>query len=615
MLFVLGILSIFQITTLPGMVILKFIGLRGSIIQRMVYTVALSLVFNYCFAFLTAVLGIYNRWTLFLVFVLEICALLWLHRDTFSKPITSAMQDINDVIVNTIHSIFPHSEVMEAGKGKLNLLNTSFILVSLGMAISSILWVFKIFIYNLGTVFDAWDTIVSWNNWALTWATGSIPLNSRLYPQLIPANWSVTYLFMGETTVQFFAKGIMPLFAFLILLAIFDLGIKRNALGFFTAVTIVRLLMKKFLVDEITNGYVDLAVAFFAFLAVYALLAAREMKDNKDQFQLQLFLGALFAASAAVTKQAGVYMLSIYPVLAYVGVIRPYFPELERKEWKKYLLVYSLASLIPAIWYIMKGVVILSGRDFPEITELIQLSSATHGNVGIVHQTIASFARFEWYLFLFAVSVGGFFLLDPLYRALILLLIIPYPLIWSWLAGYDTRNLSIFIPILGITSGMALQEIYKVLIQRIERSPLVNVRVYILPILLMLFLAIGGYLIPTEKLRTTQLELQKQVFSPSKNQQIYDLVAREGKDTKILTNYPVAYLPGLDNNQIFFSFQDYEKFLSLETDPDVEFIFISSSANEEIKKHINREIEKGNFILLFVDKEWVTYRMVQIVKR
>ena len=604
--FFLGILSIFQIAALPGILILKLISVKGSLIQRVVYTFALSLIANYCLAFILAAVGLYNRWSMFLICTLEITAILWLYRDDIKKPIAPILRNANVSLKNTVYSIFPHKDAQMIGQEE-NLLNTLLVLGSLGLAISSILWVFKIFIYNLGTVFNAWDTIVSWNSWATQWASGSIPLNSRLYPQLIPANWSMTYLFIGETTVQFFAKGIMPLFPLLILLAIFDLGLKRNPIGYFTGVTITRLLIKKFLAEEMTSGYVDLAVAFFAFLVVYVLI---NILDDMEHKQKHLLLGAIFAAGAAVTKQAGAYILIIFPILVYISV-----HPLDMKTWKKYLRVFFLISLIPAIWYILKGIIILSGRDFPELRELVELSSATYGNSGILHQLIAAFTHFDWYLLFFVVILACFFRLSPINRTLTLLLIIPYPMIWAWFAGYDTRNLSIFIPVFGLVSGEALQEIYFAVSHKLRQSFLVNAKVYVLPILLILLLAVSGYLFPEERLRNEQIELQKMVFSPSKNQQIYDLIAHEGSDTKILTNYPVSYLPGLENNQIFFAFQDYAKFLSLETDPDVEFIFLSNSANEEIKKHIDRKIEEGNFKLLFIDKEWVTYRMIQIVKR
>jgi len=604
--FFLGILSLFQIAALPGILILKLISVKGSLIQRVVYTFALSLIANYCLAFILAAVGLYNRWSMLLICTLEIIAILWLYRDDIKKPIAPLLCNANVSLKNTVHSIFYIKDAQITGQEE-NLLNTLLVLGSLGLAISSILWVFKVFIYNLGTVFNAWDTIVSWNSWAIQWASGSIPLNSRLYPQLIPANWSMTYLFIGETTVQFFAKGIMPLFPLLILLAMFDLGLKRNPIGYFTGVTITRLLIKKFLAEEMTSGYVDLAVAFFVFLVVYVLINIQDDKENKQRY---LLLGAIFAAGAAVTKQAGAYILIIFPILVYISV-----HPLDVKTWKKYLQVFFLISLIPATWYILKGIIILSGRDFPELRELVELSSATYGNSGIVHQLIAAFTQFDWYLIFFVVILAGFFRLSLINRTLTLLLIIPYPVIWAWFAGYDTRNLSIFIPVFGLVSGEALQEIYFAVSHKLRQSFLANTRVYVLPILLILLLAVSGYFFPEEQLRNEQIELQKMVFSPSKNQQIYDLIAREGSDTKILTNYPVSYLPGLENNQIFFAFQDYAKFLSLETDPDVEFVFLSNSANEEIKKYIDRKIEEGNFKLLFIDKEWVTYRMIQIVKR
>ena len=162
--FFLGILSIFQIAALPGILILKLISVKGSLIQRVVYTFALSLIANYCLAFILAAVGLYNRWSIFLICTLEITAVLWLYRDDIKKPIAPILRNANVSLKNTVYSIFPHKDAQMIGQEE-NLLNTLLVLGSLGLAISSILWVFKIFIYNLGTVFNAWDTIVSWNMW------------------------------------------------------------------------------------------------------------------------------------------------------------------------------------------------------------------------------------------------------------------------------------------------------------------------------------------------------------------------------------------------------------------------------------------------------------------
>ena len=109
-----------------------------------------------------------------------------------------------------------------------SVLKNIIVVVFLGWSIYSILWAFSLFISKIGSVFTIWDSVVSWNHWAVEWFSNSHPLDTKRYAQLIPSNFSVTYSFMQTDKIQFFAIGFMPLFASYLLLLMFDLGLKRR---------------------------------------------------------------------------------------------------------------------------------------------------------------------------------------------------------------------------------------------------------------------------------------------------------------------------------------------------------------------------------------------------
>jgi len=116
----------------------------------------------------------------------------------------------------------------------------------------------SLIIWNTGSVFESYDTIISWNKWAIDWANNSLPTSTWRYPQLLPANWSIIYVLMGTTTVQFFVKAMMPFFTLFILLMIIDLGFAKSNPGFFIGSAITYFVIKKFLGPFVIEGLADM---------------------------------------------------------------------------------------------------------------------------------------------------------------------------------------------------------------------------------------------------------------------------------------------------------------------------------------------------------------------
>src|SRR6185437_10212014 len=57
-----------------------------------------------------------------------------------------------------------------------------------------------------------YDSISSWNPWALDWAQNKFPGRIYHYPQLVPAMWSFVYVSADDTSLQFFPSFFKILF-------------------------------------------------------------------------------------------------------------------------------------------------------------------------------------------------------------------------------------------------------------------------------------------------------------------------------------------------------------------------------------------------------------------
>ena len=96
---------------------------------------------------------------------------------------------------------------------------------------------------------------------------------------------------------------------------------------------------------------------------------------------------------------------------------------------------------------------------------------------------------------------------------------------------------------------------------------------------------------------------------------LYDLIAEQGLQTKILTNYPMEYLPGLMEFKVRSDFKDYDFFLGKLNDPNIRYILLPNSIDSNIEEFINTRIEVGDYELIVTDKEWKVYKLIKILNR
>ena len=188
----LGWLAFFQMSFLPGFLLISILKIRvRSIIEKIIFIFSLSLIINFILVFLLTLTKLYQPVYCYVIFISELIIFLIVVKnqpltvDIFLPKKSSFLYNLGAIVVEIVIFRF-----------------------------------FLLFIQNLSlnSVFLTGDAIDSWNQWAIQWARNQIPKLTYHYPQLIPANWSLTYVFMQTTRVELFAKLLMPLFVLGILL-------------------------------------------------------------------------------------------------------------------------------------------------------------------------------------------------------------------------------------------------------------------------------------------------------------------------------------------------------------------------------------------------------------
>jgi len=430
----LGIISVIQITLIPGFILLHFLNIKTeSLIQKFIYIFALSLFVNYSLVSLLTLLKLYTNTSLWLIIILELTCFIILVKTRKVK------------IVSDFRFGFAIQGYLSAFK------NFAFhIKIIIGIASIIILFYFALFISNFGTIFYFVDTVnlIHWNTWAKDFAHNTLPYRSSHFPQLIPANWSISYVLTGNTDVNFFSKSFMPLFFFGNLLIFLDLALWEKNYIYLIGLIIYGLFAPIiYSLVFIADGNADLPVSFFAFLTFYAYL-----KLSKNKFETnERMLFFLFAATAAATKLAGFYVFLIASIISLYGLIK-YWKKIQKSE---IILIATLVPMILAIcffWHFIKPTVMVSGLHQPEYVG---------ENYLLIFIKAAKLMYYNWGLpvlaFFILTLVGSLFVNNIRYITLIM--VVPPLILWMLKYSADFRNLSFVVPYLSYISAFGLIKI------------------------------------------------------------------------------------------------------------------------------------------------------------
>src|SRR5262249_43164037 len=156
---------------------------------------AISLIFNFSFVWLMTSIELYTPPSVYALLAAEALAGLWiLKKRRFALGFQVDFAELSREWVENFR--------LKDVRGCL----------LFGLAIATVLGFACVIYVNFGSVFILWDDTLSWDRWAGQWASNRFPVSAGYYPQLMPANWSITYQIIRNTDVKMFAKAVMPMF-------------------------------------------------------------------------------------------------------------------------------------------------------------------------------------------------------------------------------------------------------------------------------------------------------------------------------------------------------------------------------------------------------------------
>ncbi len=434
-----GFLSLLQVGLLPGLLLaLRRPQVGGWLLLPL--GIAISLVVNFQLTFLLTLLGLYR---------------------------VEALALLVAVAASVLHGRKPPQDTAATSGGPdapiRNAIGQPLVLAGSGAAGAALLMLCSLLWTHVPGVFDSWDAVVSWNRWAVDWFGGRLPSFTYGYPQLVPAAWAGTYVWLGTARVEFFAKGLMLAFPLGVAAILVDMYARfRQPAALFAVAFWCWALLRAF-PDLVDSGYVDVPVAFFISLTAYLLFLGRRQAFAPS---VAFRLAAVSAAGAVLTKQAGAMALAM---LAWGLWARRGDPTL-RGEWRRDAMPAVIAFLVLTLpWFGYTYYQIAAGIDTSNVGYVTsdmyageslpaRLWRAVTVNTA---QGIHSLGPTPWVaVAMLTLAVGA--LRSPLGRACWLGVVLPYYLIWALFFSYDLRNLVPAIPFACLGLGAGLQNLWPV---------------------------------------------------------------------------------------------------------------------------------------------------------
>ncbi len=329
--------------------------------------------------------------------------------------------------------------------------------VALGVLVIAVLnW-----LSSWGEPFGYWDASVSYNRWAIDFTANQMPTMTWHYPQLLPANWSLSYVLLNSLPVprllELFPASVQGFFFVGLLLLGLVLYRRENEPSYLMGLILTGGLFDVNYFLYLNTGYADVPVAFFNFLAFALTLLAYGADACHKREWIWLSLFAMFAA--AMTKPAGIYTALVIPLIQFVldrGVSHR-----GRTLFLKYLLLVLL--ILP--WYLYSTLHEGNLNHFTDIRFLIHGAGATAPSA-MVHWCNALFESYQ--LIVMGAICFVFRELLPQKIRLFLYAALGYFLIWFFGFSYDNRNLMMITPLFAFALAFIIIKYQQVIMSGLK---------------------------------------------------------------------------------------------------------------------------------------------------
>ncbi len=385
-------------------------------------------------------------------------------------------------------------------------------------------------------VLEGWDAIVSWNRWAKDWSGGHWPALTWGYPQLMPANWSVLYLWQGSTEIEFLVRIWMGLFAVALMAVFLAMYAHWRRWTLLLAGAVMSGILLIPYREVLDSGYVDVPLTFAVLLTAHWVLLAVHDGTRSGRW---LLYATVATALALLTKQGGLLALMMW--LWALWCLRA------QRQWVWRALALLLVLVLP--WYLLAlihntsdsvlsyvtreiyGNETLSARMVRALTHTLPAVTGVGPNTRLA--AVIVFLAICGFVLALRDRCGRFFASFGVFALLV----------WAASFSYDGRNLLPALPLLllAVAHGFGRMQLTPAWLS--ESLPMGDLKSYqplykLIPIASALVML--GTLLPANIGRWEQLTnaLRKAAGNPVLNGMLIDYVNTPGFSGYVYSTYP-----------------------------------------------------------------------------
>ena len=613
--FLLGVASILQMLILPGLLVIRCCSISVSRIHSLLTVVVLSLLVNFWLVLVLTLCGAYSTVVLRIIVGIEVIGLLLCYWSWLKACISI------QVWRDFWHSVYqPCRQITGSVRW--------YYLTIFWLGVFTLGYFVWIWLHSFGWTFAPWDPAVSWNPWALQWSQGHLPTFTYHYPQLLPANWSLSYVLLGSvdgtTQLEAFPHAIMGCFPLLILLSLVVLYQQTRQFGYWLALTLTGATLWLLMRAYFNLGYADIAATSLVFFALTQLILANDKAQNAVTY---VWLGTMAVAAAALTKQVALTAVVLYPILSWLLVWR-HQGRASRSLFAMLLQWVVLIALIApwygiAQWMIQVG---LNGSEVHYVTHTI------YRHTGWQERLLLGWhfaTGWYWLMFVMLTFLGW---QVKAWRAIFWWVAVPTTLIWLAWFDYDSRNLTLALPIVCTTFALLWQ-------QQVEHGKLSHglaliaessqrVRYYEMVIMVLLALGVLGFMagFQARDIAHDQAVQKRHIANEALDKTLYEYLRQHPLQGKILTAWPFLsqmpvlnhYVQHLDHrwygaDMLPDTFQDVATLkAALQAFPEVKYILSYNRypmMGPSVKQYLAHQVTAGHLTVLWTVSAFTFYQI------
>lgn len=607
-----GLISLLQILFLPGLILNALLKKEAGFLYKLCYVIAFSMLFNLVYTIILVVFHVYIFNVILVTVIIESLVLLILYRKYLSQPIGKLLGTAFTKYKNIAAHFFSNWSDKSTSQKVIQVIK----IVAFLIALLSLAWVLYDFVTQIGSVFSRWDSVVSYNRWASEWAKGMFPTRATEYPQLLPANWSLTYVFT-QSPVVMFAKLVQGVFPILFVLAMIDLGLTFDSAGLLFVVPLSIVLLKKFAGVSLFEGYMDVPVTTFILLSFYMIL--KDLHQSRYS-QSTLWLSGIVILAAAMTKQPGTLAFGAWVLVNFFLLLS----KNPGKIWsaiKKMLLPTLVILLVIASWYIFK-----MNRDIALGEESsIAMTTAWAANdfkTGFIDILLYRLQLLDLWILFVPLILASVFIAKGGVKLLILCYAIPYLLVTLSYGYYEAflRYLTPISFVFAIGVGVFIDYLIKNGLEFSQKQqfskfkanlsrwaqPILSILrkvpgisfwvVLILGLSLVVFI---GMKYPDSKLIRNFEYQQMGIGNRIINDYLIDFYKDKDPKDLTLTWYPfMEYLPGLEGRTVIVYSGDIQLLSDNMLQQDIKYVLLYNTTPSEITDYAYSLVEQGQMIFI-----------------